>query len=95
VTSSLPPFPVDDAALDLIWGALGYEESAQRSSITDLCVMFSALAGMDPDAVDEIADGNIRVLRDPQYHHNDIIGALVTEVRRLRTERASFLGGAG
>lgn len=57
---------------------------AERSSITDLCSIYAEMAGSDINAVANDEDG-IRTMRDPLYHPNDIIEALVVEVRRLRT----------
>jgi hypothetical protein len=82
--SYLPPFPVDDQTLDLLTAALdGAGIEGGRSSVGDLCQLFSELGGADPDAVESVEDG-IRIMRDPQYHPNDIIAALIDEVRRLR-----------
>ncbi|HEY3259967.1 MAG TPA: hypothetical protein VGJ95_06800 [Pseudonocardiaceae bacterium] len=81
---TLPPFPVDDQTLDLLTDAInGTSGEGGRSSVGDLCQLYSELGGSDLDAVEE-DDGRIRVMRDPQYHPNDIIAALVDEVRRLR-----------
>lgn len=80
----LPPFPVDDQTIDLILGATTAEP---RSSIGELCTLYSELGGSDTDAIEssEASDREI-VMRDPQYHPNDIIIALAKEVRRLRKE---------
>jgi hypothetical protein len=84
---TLPPFPVDDQTLDLLTAAInGARIEGGRSSIGDLCQLYSELGGSDPDAVEAEEDG-IAILRDPQYHPNDIIAALVAEVRELRKER--------
>lgn len=42
---SLPPFPVDDQTLDLLWQALHPDPDAERSSVTDLCDLYSDMAG--------------------------------------------------
>ena len=82
--SALPPFPVDDTTLDLLWSALHPDpEVSDRSTVTDLCVMLSELGGSDTTAVAE-QDGDVRMMRDPQYTAHDILAALVEEVRRLR-----------
>jgi len=44
----------------------------------------SELGGSDTEAVESIEDG-IHMMRDPQYHEHDIIGALIEEIRRLRS----------
>lgn len=82
--STLPPFPTDPATLDLIERAINPGLDAERSSVGDLCQMYSEMAGSDLDAVESEEDG-ICTMRDPVYHHNDVIEALVVEVRRLRT----------
>lgn len=80
---TLPDFPVDDVTLDLLWAAVRPGPDAERSSIGDVCDLYSQLAGSDLDAVAEISDG-VRVMRDPAYHPNDVIAALITEMRRIR-----------
>lgn len=81
---TLPPFPVDDQTLDMLWSALHPDpDVADRSSVGDLCEFYSQLGGSDTSAV-ESDDGRVRVMRDPAYHPNDIISALIAEVRRLR-----------
>jgi hypothetical protein len=86
---TLPPFPVDDQALSLIEAAIaGTDGEEGRSSVADLCSLYSELGGSDPHAVESV-EGNISVLRDPQYHPNDIITALAAEVRRLRGREAA------
>lgn len=79
----LPPFPVDEQTLDLIEAALNPGPDAVRTSVTDLCQMYSELAGSDLEAV-ESEEAGITTMRDAQYHPHDIIAALVGEVRRLR-----------
>jgi hypothetical protein len=86
----LPPFPTDDQTLDLLDAALrGLPVVGGRSSVGELCDMYSELAEPDDGAVDlgvDPADGGVvRVMRDEKYHPNDIIAALMAEVRRLRT----------
>lgn len=85
--STLPPFPVDDATLDLVWGALHPGPEAERSSLFDMLDLYSRLGGSDPDATvenDDLPD-DIVELRDPQYSPHDLIAALITEIRRLRS----------
>ena len=86
---TLPPFPVDDLTLDLLGAALdprGHgDESAERTCVGDFLRFMSELGGSDTEAVESIEDG-IHMMRDPQYHEHDIIGALIEEIRRLRKE---------
>ena len=82
---SLPPFPVDDATLDLLWSAMYPGPEAEKSSVWPLLRLMSELGGSDVDAVESEHDG-IRYLRDQQYTDHDVIEALITEVRRLRAE---------
>jgi hypothetical protein len=72
VPNQLPPFPTDEQTLGLLWAAIHPDpEVAERSSVTDLCVMYSVLGGAD-------------AIGGPMYHPNDMIAALITEIRRLR-----------
>lgn len=81
---TLPPFPVDDSTLDLLWSAIHPDpDVAERSSVTDVCTMLSEMAGSDRSAVEE-SYGDTDIMRDPAYHPNDVIAALIEEVRRLR-----------
>lgn len=80
---SLPPFPVDDTTLDLIDKAINPGPEAERSSLWDLCELYSQLGGSDTTAVEGIT-GDVQTMRDPAYSHMDIIDVLVREVRRLR-----------
>lgn len=68
----LPPFPTDDATLDLLDRAVRPGPEVDRSSLGDFMDLIRDLAG---------AAGT-----DPsdQYHTNDVIAALLDEVRRLR-----------
>lgn len=94
---TLPPFPVDDATLDLLTAALNPREhgdpEAASSSVWPLLTMLSQLGGSDTDAVAEVvddgSDGGARVvvMRDPEYHEHDVLAALIAEVRRLRAQR--------
>jgi hypothetical protein len=81
----LPDLPVDDVSLDLYWTALHPGPAAERSSLHDLLDMMSRLAGSDPDAAADVIDDHTVELRDPQYHPNDLISALIVEIRRLRS----------
>lgn len=81
---TLPPFPTDAQTLDLLESAItGTSGPDGRSSVGDLCVLYSELAGADTAAVESEDDGVV-FLRDPQYSTHDVITALVDEVRRLR-----------
>lgn len=92
---TLPPFPVDDATLDLLTTAIdprgNGDEMAERSSLGELLDLMSTLGGSDTRAVAG-EHGGIVELRDPQYHHGDVILALVAEVRRLRTGEHPHVG---
>lgn len=82
----LPPFPVDDQTLDLLWAALHpweTNEQWERSSLWDLLTLMSQLGGSDTDAVEEEHEGG-RTMRDPHYSDHDVIASLIAEVRRLR-----------
>ena len=81
----LPPFPVDDSALAMLSAAINPGEDAERSSVSDLLVLYSEMAGSDTNAVDQ-DDGGVRVMRDPQYHEHDVITALIAEIERLKAE---------
>jgi len=81
---TLPPFPVDDQTLDMLWLAINPDpEVADRSSLYDVLRLYSEMGGSDTEAVESVEDG-IHVMRDPQYSTHDVIGALIEEIRRLR-----------
>lgn len=87
---TLPPFPVDDQTLNLLSEAIDPDWTvAERSSLNDVCDMYSRLAGSDTSAVEDmvwvppLAD-YVPVYADPQYAPSDIITALIEEIRRLR-----------
>lgn len=92
----LPPFPVDDATLDLLWAAMYPRENgdpnATTSGVWPLLTFMSQMAGSDTSAVEEVLDdgsdggASIAMMRDPQYHDHDVLTSLITEVRRLRAE---------
>ena len=92
--SDLPPFPVDDATLDLLEAAINPREhgdpEANQSGVWPLLKMLSQLGGSDTEAVEGVIDdgsdggAQIVMMRDPQYHDHDVIEALIAEVRRLR-----------
>lgn len=90
----LPPFPVDPGTLDNLLTAVdpwaAGIETAERSSLNDFLTLMSQLGGSDTDAVEEVvhdgSDGTsaIHMMRDQQYHPNDVIAALIREIQRLR-----------
>ncbi len=92
MSDQLPPFPVDEGTLDLLWMALHPGPEAKQSSVSDFLQLMSEMAGSDIRAVEEVLDdgshggAQIHLMRDPQYHHHDLIGALIEEIRRLRKE---------
>jgi hypothetical protein len=92
----LPPFPVDDATLDLLEAAMNPREhgdpEATKSSVWPLLTFMSQLCGSDTNAVESVDDNGIRFMRDPQYHTNDVIESLIAEVRRLRSPIAEGKG---
>lgn len=91
---ALPPFPVDPATLDLLSVAINpwiHGVEAERSSLGDLLLLMSRLGGSDTDArvSEEWWNGDLYVtMRDPGYTPNDVIAALIAEVRRLRAEES-------
>lgn len=80
----LPPFPVDDATLDLLWQAIHPGPEATRSSVGDVLEMYAMLGGSDPNAVERVVAENIHIMRDQMYSEYSVITALIEEVRRLR-----------
>lgn len=79
----LPPFPTDPQTIDLLDAAVRPHGSAERTSLNDLCVLMSELAGVP------LEDGDgIRI----EYHANDVIAALIDEVRALRTGTEGVAG---
>lgn len=89
-----PPFPVDDATLDLLMAAIdpwGHgDPDAMQSGVWEFLTMMSQLGGSDTEAVSEVhddgSDGGARIvsMRDPHYHDHDVIRSLIGEIRRLR-----------
>lgn len=84
---SLPPFPVDEATLGLLEAAINPRQhgdpDAESSNVEALMDFLSAMGGSDISAVEEEADGYV-VMRDPHYHVNSAMLALIAEIRRLR-----------
>lgn len=85
---NLPPFPVDDATLGMLEAAIdprAYgDDLAETSSVLTFLEVMSQLGGSDITAVEEKVNEQLRVMRDPQYGVNDVLTALIAEVRRLR-----------
>lgn len=76
---NLPPFPVDDATLELLSDALHPSPEVERTSLWDFLSMMSQLGGSDIQA--EVEDG---ILRDAQYTDQDVILALIGEIKRVK-----------
>lgn len=93
----LPPFPIDDATLDLLLVAINPWENgdpeAEQSGVFDFLRFMSQMGGSDTEAIEEVindgSDGGaeIYVMRDPEYSINDVLEALINEIKRLREER--------
>ncbi len=96
---SLPPFPVDDltlAALEhAMGGALtfeGVDEDGPRLVGADFSMskLMEFLSGYDETKCVPVLNQYDQPIPDwveypgPLYHHNDVIAALIAEVRRLR-----------
>jgi len=104
VSEELPPFPVDDATLDMLMAAIDPwnhgNPDAKSSSVWPFLAMMSRLGGSDPEAVAEVHDdssdggASIVTMRDPHYHDNDVAAALISEVRKLRGQRDQVLAEA-
>lgn len=79
---TLPPFPTDASTLDLVDSAL----SADRTGSTSLGALLDILSACGGSDVSATADEETGVLmvRGPVYSADDVIRALVAEVRRLR-----------
>lgn len=85
---ALPGFPVDPATLDLLMNAVRPDPNMPATSLNDFLRLMSELGGSDPNAVAEQTCDNTFVMRDQGYHPNDVIAALIDEVRRLRAAPA-------
>lgn len=79
----LPPIPVDDSSLDIWLTALKPSEGSVRTSINDVLDVFSMLGGSTPGAEYDFVSNNW-VSRGPRYHVNDLLLALIEEIKRLR-----------
>lgn len=86
--ASLPPFPVDDTTLDMLTAAIdpraAGDHQAESSSVGTFLEVMSQLGGSDTTAIEEQIDDALVVMRDPQYGVNDVMAALIGEIRRLR-----------
>lgn len=74
-------FPTDDTTLDLLWLSLNPPADSERTSLWDLLDMMS---GCTPGMETRTDDPDVFENLHPSYHPNDVIAALITEVRRLR-----------
>ncbi|HZN76082.1 MAG TPA: hypothetical protein VFC00_31000 [Micromonosporaceae bacterium] len=85
----LPPFPTDDATLDMLAAAVDPwqhgHHNADRTSLHDFLTLMSQLGGSDTNAIaEDHQDDRIQVMRDPVYSEHGVISALIDEIRRLR-----------
>ena len=71
----LPPFPVDPETLDLLEASL---DAGSLWGTLDL------LSGYDETQVRPLADDVVEYVGGPLYHPDDVLRALMAEVRRLR-----------
>lgn len=95
----LPPFPVDDATLDLLLVAINPWENgdpeAEQSGVGEFLMFMSQMGGSDTEAIEEVvndgSDGgpSIYVMRDPEYTVHDVLTALIDEIKRLRGDQAN------
>lgn len=84
---SLPPFPVDDDVLDRIEEAMNTRLDGENRPVGGeftLPRLLDFYSGYDPTKEIEI-DEHISEYPDPLYHRDDVISALIAEVRRLRS----------
>lgn len=86
--TGLPPWPTDDATLDLLLAAMdprGHgDPQATTSSVWPLMQMMDRLGGSDPQAVEEEISPGLLMMRDASYHINNVIKALADELRAQR-----------
>lgn len=79
----LPPFPVDPGTLDAIEGALhGPNHPAFPGCTID--EVLELLSGWTPAGDETVHDGAVHVDTGPLYSREDVILALIQEVRALR-----------
>ena len=98
--NTLPPFPVDDVTLLAVEHALdttlSYNDDGELVNVGSdysMSQLLDMLSGVDPskwqpahdDDGYEIPDA-VEYTGGPIYHTNDVIRALIAEVRRLRGE---------
>lgn len=88
---TLPPFPVDDFTLDQVEHALGGaftvdDDGTHRLGGADFSLsrLLDFLSGYDPNRLEATDDPDVFVYEGAVYHPNDVIQALIAEVRRLR-----------
>lgn len=86
-----PPFPVDDFTLDQIEHALGGAYSVTEDGTHtlvgadfSLTQLLDFLSGFDPARLEPTDDPDTFVYDGAVYHEDDVIRALIAEVRRLR-----------
>lgn len=90
MTNQLPPFPVDEGTLDLLWLALNPGPDAERTSVCDFLDLMAEMGGSDITAIEQVLDDGsdgrspTYLMRDQRYHEHNVMSALIEEIRRLR-----------
>lgn len=97
MSDTLPVFPVDDVMLDQLEHALGGSYTVDGNAVRlvgaeySLSQLLDFVSGYDPAMVEPCRDSDGREIPDvfeyvggSVYHPDDIIRALIAEVRRLR-----------
>jgi hypothetical protein len=92
MSETLPSFPVDDVMLDAVEHALGGAYTVDPDgthrlvgAAYSLSHLLDFLAGYEPEATVPLSDGPIvEYVGGVLYRPDDIIRALIAEVRRLR-----------
>ncbi|KXP00883.1 hypothetical protein [Tsukamurella pseudospumae] len=79
--TALPPFPVDPGTLDAIEEAV---HATYDSTTNTLDELLELLSRWTPEGDETIHDGAVHVDVGPLYSREDVILALITEVRELR-----------
>lgn len=92
--SALPPFPTDESTLAMLELALNPGPEADRTSLGELLTLMSQMGGSDTEAVETTEvmphpfvpgeSVEAEVMRDPVYHENDVILALIAALRLAR-----------
>ncbi len=77
----LPAFPVDPGTLDAIEEAVHATYDSRTNTLDELLEL---LSGWTPEGQETVHDGAVHVDTGPLYSREDVILALITEVRRLR-----------